>query len=83
MRNLLRLAVLCIVVTVPGSIRTQDFHEPNEVQPNQVHSTSMEVTHGRPYVMVTINGRGPFRFIIDTGTGGDPRPLLAALRAEA
>jgi hypothetical protein len=31
----------------------------------------MEVTHGRPFVMVTINGRGPFRFIVDTGTGGD------------
>jgi hypothetical protein len=31
----------------------------------------MEVTHGKPYVMVMVNGRGPFRFIIDTGTGGD------------
>ena len=66
MKNLLRLAVVCIVVTVPGPIRTQEFSAPN-----QVHSTYMEVTHGRPYVMVTINGRGPFRFIIDTGTGGD------------
>jgi predicted aspartyl protease len=27
--------------------------------------------YGKPYVMVTINGRGPFRFVIDTGTGGD------------
>jgi hypothetical protein len=31
----------------------------------------MEVIHGKPYVMVTVNGRGPFRFIVDTGTGGD------------
>jgi hypothetical protein len=31
----------------------------------------MEVTHGKPYVMVTINGKGPFRFLVDTGTGGD------------
>ena len=66
MKNLLGLAVICIVVTVPGPIRTQEFSAPN-----QVHSSFMEVTHGRPYVMVTINGRGPFRFIIDTGTGGD------------
>lgn len=35
-----------------------------------VHTSSMEVTHGRPYVMVMVNGRGPFRFILDTGTGG-------------
>lgn len=34
------------------------------------HSTRMEVVHGKPYVMVTVNGKGPFRFVIDTGTGG-------------
>jgi predicted aspartyl protease len=26
---------------------------------------------GKPYVMVTINGKGPFRFVVDTGTGAD------------
>jgi predicted aspartyl protease len=26
---------------------------------------------GKPYVMVRINGRGPYRFVIDTGTGAD------------
>ncbi len=31
----------------------------------------MEVAHGKPYVMVTINSKGPFRFLVDTGTGGD------------
>jgi hypothetical protein len=35
-----------------------------------VHSTVMEVLHGKPYVMVMVNGMGPFRFIVDTGTGG-------------
>jgi predicted aspartyl protease len=35
-----------------------------------LHSTPMEVTHDKPYVMVMLNGKGPFRFIIDTGTGG-------------
>jgi predicted aspartyl protease len=36
--------------------------------------------YGKPYVMVTINGKGPFRFVIDTGTGGDAlvTPELAA-----
>ncbi len=35
------------------------------------HSQNMEELYGKPYVMVTINGRGPFRFIIDTGTGAE------------
>ena len=36
-----------------------------------VHSAPMVERYGKPYVMVTINGKGPFRFVIDTGTGGD------------
>lgn len=35
-----------------------------------VHSIRMEVVNAKPYVMVMVNGRGPFRFVIDTGTGG-------------
>ncbi len=35
------------------------------------HSAPMEVLDGKPYVMATVNGKGPFRFILDTGTGGD------------
>ncbi len=33
------------------------------------HTARMEVVHGKPYVMVTVNGKGPFRFVVDTGTG--------------
>jgi Aspartyl protease len=36
-----------------------------------VHQAPMAEVFGKPYVMVTINGKGPFRFVIDTGTGGD------------
>jgi predicted aspartyl protease len=35
------------------------------------HSQAMENRYGKPYVMVMINDRGPFRFVIDTGTGTD------------
>jgi predicted aspartyl protease len=35
-----------------------------------LHITPMEVVHGKPYVMVMVNGKGPFRFVVDTGTGG-------------
>src|ERR1019366_9943587 len=53
-------AALAIVIATALSLKSQ---EPG-------HSGPMEVTHGKPYVMVMVNGRGPFRFIIDTGTGG-------------
>jgi predicted aspartyl protease len=36
-----------------------------------VHLAPIEVIHGKPFAMVTVNGRGPFRFVIDTGTGGE------------
>lgn len=35
------------------------------------NSTTMEVVHGKPYVQVMINGRGPYRFVVDTGTGAE------------
>jgi hypothetical protein len=34
------------------------------------HSAPLDITHGRPYVLVLVNGKGPFRFVVDTGTGG-------------
>jgi len=43
MKNLLKLAVFCIVVTFLGSIHSQDLD-----LSNQDHSTFMEVTHGKP-----------------------------------
>jgi hypothetical protein len=46
----------------------------------QIHQAPMVERYGKPYVMVTVNGKGPFRFVIDTGTGGDAlvTPELAA-----
>lgn len=35
------------------------------------HSAPIEITHGKPFVNVWINGKGPFRFVVDTGTGGE------------
>jgi len=52
------------------------------IAPAQIveHSQQMEELYGKPYVMITINGQGPFRFVIDTGTGADAlvTPALAA-----
>ena len=32
---------------------------------------ALDITHDKPFVMVMINGKGPFRFIVDTGTSGE------------
>ena len=34
------------------------------------YTAPLELIHDKPYVSVMVNGRGPFRFLIDTGTGG-------------
>jgi predicted aspartyl protease len=34
------------------------------------HFAALEIVHDKPFVLVMVNGRGPFRFVIDTGTGG-------------
>jgi predicted aspartyl protease len=36
-----------------------------------VHAAALDITHDKPFVMVMVNGKGPFRFVIDTGTGGE------------
>ncbi len=36
-----------------------------------IHTAPLDITHDKPFVMVTVNGKGPFRFVIDTGTGGE------------
>ncbi len=37
---------------------------------NAPHSVAMELRHNMPFVQVMVNGKGPFTFGIDTGTGG-------------
>ena len=34
------------------------------------HFAALEIVHDKPFVLVMVNGKGPFRFVIDTGTGG-------------
>jgi len=36
----------------------------------QDHTAPMELRHNLPFVQVMVNGKGPFTFGIDTGTGG-------------
>ncbi len=43
----------------------------NSAVQSEVYSAPLELIHDKPYVSVMVNGRGPFRFLIDTGTGGE------------
>jgi Aspartyl protease len=75
MKTAVRFAILCIVITASSSILRGAPIPTSHAQAADtlgvVYTAPMEVTHGKPYVMVMVNGKGPFRFLIDTGTGGD------------
>jgi hypothetical protein len=46
---------------------------------SRIYSIPLELIHDKPYVSVLVNGHGPYRFLIDTGTGTDAlvTPALA------
>lgn len=68
--NFLKAASV-VVCTGPVSVALLAQPLPPVPAQIQLHQTPMLERFGKPYVMVTVNGKGPFRFIIDTGTGGD------------
>jgi hypothetical protein len=53
-----------------ASIATTGFASSAPAQ-ESIHSVPLEIIHDKPFVMVMVNGKGPFRFVIDTGTGGE------------
>ena len=38
---------------------------------SDLHSAPLDIPRDKPFVEVMVNGKGPFRFVIDTGTGGE------------
>jgi len=58
--NRLRILVALVAGVTPSSLCQTDL----------VHNEHLELVHDKPFVMVTVNGKGPFRFVIDTGTSG-------------
>jgi len=72
--------ILCLVLLGGGLVGSgAQLKAHTESSPAVVHEAPMMERYGKPYIMVTINGRGPFRFVIDTGTGADAMvsPALA------
>jgi predicted aspartyl protease len=54
-------AALTSAIAISGVLIAQD----------NPSSVPIQLTHGKPFVSVMVNGKGPFRFVIDTGTSGD------------
>lgn len=69
-RRILSIAMLTAVCAgvATAKLPAQDKSEGKDVT---VHQGEMVERYGKPYVMVTVNGRGPYRFVIDTGTSGE------------
>ncbi len=75
-----------VLLTLSASLLPISIHAQkagSAVPPLALHSAPMDLDYGKPYVQVMVNGKGPFRFVIDTGTGGDAlvSPALASLLA--
>jgi len=58
---------VCLLMMGPGASPAQNA--PAKEEPGE-YSAPIELIHDKPYISVMVNGRGPFRFLIDTGTGG-------------
>jgi predicted aspartyl protease len=76
MLSLKRSASVSAILLIAFSVPACPQGPANTVHAQTIH---MDVVHGKPYVMVMVNGKGPFRFVVDTGTGGEAliTPALA------
>ena len=60
---------VCVLWIWSTAAPAQDLHPATEVAVS--YSAPIEMLYDKPYVSVKVNGRGPFRFLIDTGTGAE------------
>lgn len=60
-------ALLLCEAAVPGRAQPSPTASGKPV----AFSAPLEIIHDKPYVSVRVNGHGPYRFLVDTGTGGE------------
>jgi len=65
-----RAVLLVCAVLVCKAISGQTQPSPTTTEKPAVFSAPLELIHDKPFVSVTLNGHGPYRFLVDTGTGG-------------
>ena len=59
-------AAFCCLLLWAG---TSPAQPPSGEDQHGPYSAPIELIRDKPFVSVIVNGRGPFRFLIDTGTG--------------
>ncbi len=70
-QSLVVLITVCATCSGYCQIVKRGAPPPERVEMSQAHvSVAMATYDGRPVVEVAINGRGPFRVVLDTGAGG-------------
>src|SRR5271155_1042110 len=63
-------SALLLAIAASATLAAQNTVDQATSQTTRL-TAPIELTHGRPFVTVKVNGKGPFRFIIDTGTGAE------------
>jgi predicted aspartyl protease len=61
--------VICVFLLCASSALISQMPSFSAAAQSSVHTAAIELMNDKPYVAVMVNGRGPFRFLIDTGTG--------------
>lgn len=67
-RTLVTLA--CIAAAEPAIAQMHDGRAPKSTEITTTLSVPMDLSFQKPVVEARINGKGPFRFFLDTGAGG-------------
>jgi len=72
-RSVMSCALLALSgALLPARPQSVDIAVPKQdAAPPGTYSAPMEIIYGKPYVNVMVNGHGPYRFMVDTGTGGE------------
>ena len=64
-----------------GPVMRMRVPSPPPAYSGEIGETALRLINGVPTVEVMVDGRGPFRFLVDTGAGGHARISRKAVRA--
>jgi len=74
------LAASLLGTVMAHATATDDLAPPRLVMTGYFSRAPIDLDHGVPSVQVMVNGHGPFRFIIQTGT---PHTVISSALAES
>jgi hypothetical protein len=69
--NMFPCSLCTIMVLLPGFVGSAAAHvHPPRAQLKERIEVPMDLSIRRPVIALTVNGQGPFRFVVDSGAGG-------------